>query len=670
MAVTIGRPVNSATKYTGSLVEYFDQGGLHPGFVLREQGDKLVIRDHAGHERTIARELIMMRHGAPRSEGDGGDPAARIAALEEEKAALSAELDLALLWEVVQEQGRAFSAEDLAELFFGRRSSTGAAVMLKALIADRIYFTRRNREFMVRSPEQVERLRMQESRVRMRSEEGRRTRELLGAIIASDSPRTNGAVASSEESAPLVAELQRYLKNPSTRSQELTVMLGQAAPEVDPVEVAFEVLERLGAAPAAPRFAAIGALPTEFSEATEAEATAVLPVERPMIDGPLAFTIDDEETLEVDDALSCEVTADGQLRVGIHIALVADFVARGSAMDREAVARATTVYLPETTIRMLPDEICCRRASLTAGQTRPVLTTSALLGPHGELLSSVISPQHLRIGRRLSYAQADRILSGVEEADGEVATALRRLYEAALELRERRKRAGAILMQRREPKVRVHDDKIEIEVIDNNNSPSRLLVAEFMVLNNFVAASYAAERRIPIIYRVQPTAADSGAMRARLSVYPEFHAGTGLQCYAQLSSPIRRYADLVLQRQLVGALTESSGPAYDGDGILAVLASTENAEAEAKELERRARRYWTLLYLRRHAVGRELAATVTRDGVSAELDDYAVRGALRGAPNVSSQTQIRVRIARVDPLRGWLAFDYLGTVPRAVERPS
>jgi exoribonuclease-2 len=661
MAVTIGRPVNSATKYTGSLVEYFDQGGLHPGFVLREQGDKLVIRDHAGRERTIARELIMMRHATPRDEGDGGDPAARIAALEEEKAALGAELDLALLWEVVQEQGRAFSAEDLAELFFGRRSSTGAAVMLKALIADRIYFIRRNREFMVRSPEQVERLRMQESRVRMRSEEGRRTRELLGAIIASDSPRTNGAV---------IAELQRYLKNPSTRSQELTVMLGQAAPEVDPVEVAFEVLERLGAAPAAPRFAAIGALATEFSEAAETEATAVLPVERATIDGPLAFTIDDEETLEVDDALSCEVTADGQLRVGIHIALVADFVARGSAMDREAVARATTVYLPETTVRMLPDEICCRRASLTAGQTRPVLTTSALLGQRGELLSSVISPQHLRIGRRLSYAQADRILSGAEEAEGEVATALRRLYEAALELRERRKRAGAVLIQRRETKVRVHDDKIEIEVIDNNNSPSRLLVAEFMVLNNFVAASYAAERRIPIIYRVQPMAADAGAVRARLSVYPEFHAGTGLQCYAQLSSPIRRYADLVLQRQLVGALTESSGPPYDADGILAVLANSENAEAEAKELERRARRYWTLLYLRRHAVGRELAATVTRDGVSAELDDYAVRGALRGAPNVSSQTQIRVRIARVDPLRGWLAFDYLGTVPRAVERPS
>jgi exoribonuclease II len=660
--------LNSAIKYSGSLVEYLDRGGLHPGFVVREQGDKLVIRDRGGNERIIARELLMLRHSGPHAEGDG-DPVARMAALEEEKAALRAELDLTLLWEVVQEQGRGFSAEDLAELFFGRRSSAGAAVMLEALLADRIYFVRRNREFMVRSPEHVERLRIQESRVRMRSEEGRRTRELLTGIIANDI-RTNGTPYSSEETAPLAAELQRYIKNPSTRSQELTVMLGQAAPDVEPVEVAFEILERLGAAPAAPRFAAIGALPTEFSQAALVEAATVAPIERATIDGPVTFTIDDEETLEVDDALGCEVTADGLLRVEIHIALVADFVKRGGAMDREAAARATTVYLPETTVRMLPDEICCKRASLTAGERRPVLSTSVLLGPQGELIESAIKPRNLKIGRRLSYTQADRILAGADDGEDEVAAGLRRLYEAALELRERRKRAGATLVQRREPKVRVHGDKIEIEVIDNNNSPSRLLVSEFMVLNNFVAASYAAERRLPIIYRVQPTASDAGAVRAHLSVYPEFHAGAGLQYYAQLSSPIRRYADLVLQRQLVSSLSDSPAPPYNADEILAVMANAESAEAEAKELERRARRYWTLLYLRRHAPGRELAATVTRDGVSAELDDYAVRGALRGAPNVSTQTQIRVRISRVDPLRGWLSFDYLATVPRIAERPS
>jgi exoribonuclease II len=664
VAVTIDDPVNSATKYTGAMVEFLDHGGLRAGFVLREQGEKLVIRDGAGQDRSVARELVMMRHSIEPSNRQH-DPAAMLAALEEEKSGLRGELDLALLWEVVQEQGHAFTADELAELFFGRRSSAGAGVMLEALLSDRIYFARRNQEFLARSSEQVERMRLQESRARMRSEEGRRTRDLMSAIIAHD-PRSTGTSYSAEEVAPLIAELQRYLKNPSTRSQELTLMLSQAASEVDPVEVAYEVLDRLGAAPETPRFAAIGALPAGFSEQAEGEAHAVRRPTRPEFQGPAVFSIDDEETLEIDDALGCEIGPDGSLEVTIHIALVTDFVQRGGAMDRQAAERATTVYLPETTVRMLPDEICCRRASLAAGERRPTLATSARLNGEGKLISSAIAPAELKIGRHLSYAQADRILSGADTVEHEIATALKRLYEAAMGLRELRKRAGAILVQRREPKVRVRGDTIEIEILDSN-SPSRMLVAEFMVLNNFIAATYAAERRLPMIYRVQAAAGEMGAMKAHLSVHPEVHAGAGLQCYAQLSSPIRRYADLVLQRQLLSTLGDPTTP-YTADEILAIMANTEIAENEAKELERRARRYWTLRYLQRNAVGRELAATVTRDGVSAELDDYAVRGALRGAPNVTSQTSIRVRIARVDPLRGWLSFDYLATAPKPAER--
>jgi exoribonuclease-2 len=646
------------------MVEFLDHGGLRAGFVQREQGEKLVVRDQAGQERSVARELVMMRHDTQAGDRQS-DPAALLARLEQEKAALRRELDLALLWEVVQEQGRAFTADELAELFFGQRSSAGAGVMLEALISDRIYFARRNREFLARSPEQVERMRLQESRARMRSEEGRRTRDLLSAIIAHD-PRSSGASYPAETVVPLITELQRYLKNPSTRSQELTLMLSQAASEVDPVEVAYEVLDRLGAAPEIPRFASIGALATSFTEQAEAEARTIERPARPEFQGPAVFSIDDEETLEIDDALGCEITPDGGLRVAIHIALVADFVQRGGAMDREAAARATTAYLPEITVRMLPDEICCRRASLIAGERRPTLATSVLLDGEGKLMHTAIAPAELRIGRHLSYREADLILNGNEGGDEEIAAALKRMYRAAIELRERRKRAGAILVQRREPKVRVRGDEIEVEIIDSN-SPSRMLVAEFMVLNNFIAASYAAERRLPMIYRVQAAAGEMGAMKAHLSVYPEFHAGAGLQCYAQLSSPIRRYADLVLQRQLLSALGDSISR-YSADEILAIMAKTENAENEAKELERRARRYWILRYLQRHALDRELNATVTRDGVSAELDDYAVRGALRGAPNVATQTPVRVRIARVDPLRGWLSFDYLATASRTAER--
>src|SRR5271154_7294520 len=186
----------------------------------------------------------------------------------------------------------------------------------------------------------------------------------------------------------------------------MTAMLAHAAPDVDPAEAAFEILERLGARPRVPRFAFIAGLKDEFSDAVMKEAAEVIPGPRAISDGGFAVTVDDDDTVEVDDALSCEALADGGVRGRGHIALVADFVAKGGAMDQEAAARATTVYLPETTIRMLPDPISCRAASLIEGEDRPVMTTDVRLSADGELIDASVYPARLPIMRRLAYQQA------------------------------------------------------------------------------------------------------------------------------------------------------------------------------------------------------------------------------------------------------------------------
>jgi exoribonuclease-2 len=277
-----------------------------------------------------------------------------------------------------------------------------------------------------------------------------------------------------------------------------------------------------------------------------------------------------------------------------------------------------------------------------------------------------IYPSRIRISQRLDYDRADRILAGAE-VSGEIAESLAKLNHAATLLRERRRRAGALFIQRREAKVRVRGDDIQIELLDTN-SPSRLLVGEFMVLSNFVAARYAADHRIPIIYRVQPrSGGDFAGQRPRLSLYPEYHAGIGLDYYAQFSSPIRRYADLVLQRQLLAALARPDHSTYSQEELLAVLAGAEGADADGRELERRAKRYWILRYLERHAADSELAAIVTRDGASAELTDYGVRGTLHGAPHEPVGSQIIVQLGRIDPLRGWLTMDYVRARSEAIE---
>jgi exoribonuclease-2 len=650
--------VSLPLKFTGTIIEYLDQGRLKAALVTREQERHLAVIDSTGHERLVPRDLVLMRH--PERRADRENVAEAIAELEHERAELAAELDLELLWQVAQEQSRSFSAVELADLFFGRKSNAAASVMLEALLNDRTYFVRRHMDFLPRTPEQVERLRIQNDRIRARSDDYRKIQKHLRDVL-------NGAVKPpADEAAALVEELSRYLKNPFTRSRDMTQMLTQAAPDVDPAEAAFEILERLGARLRVPRFAFIAGLKDEFSDAVMKEASEAVPGPRAISDGGFAVTVDDEDTVEVDDALSCEALPNGGMRVRVHIALVADFVAKGGAMDNEAASRATTVYLPETTIRMLPDPISCRAASLIAGEDRPVLTTDVRLSANGELIDASIYRARIPIMRRLDYDQVDRILESGSNADDTAAT-VARLNAAAIQLRQRRRTAGAVLMQRREAKVRVHGDDVQITVLDNA-SPGRTLVAEFMVLSNFVAARYAAAHRIPIIYRVQPQmGGDLASMRPRLSLHPEYHAGIGLDFYAQLSSPIRRYADLVMQRQLLGALAnrDHDTAIYTVDELLTVLAGAENAEASGRELERRAKRYWILRYLERHALDGPILAYVIREGQSAELADFAVRGTLHGAPTLPNQMPIMVQVSRVDPLRGWLAFDFVGPADEA-----
>ncbi len=647
--------VAQSQKNQGVLVEYLDAGKLKPAVQLREQERHIAVLDADGRERLVARDLVLLRH--PDRTCDRDNAPKVIAEFTAEREPLASELDLNLLWEVVQEQGRSFTASELAELFFGRRSGAGVSVMLEALLADRLFFVRRHMEFQVRPRDQVERLRVQHDRIRARSNDYRRTQRLLRDIIS------DGATPAADETAPLVDELRRYLQNPFTRSRDITAMLQQAAPEIEPAEAAYEILDRLGAAPEGGRFAVIGGVRIEFSEAALAEARAASPPARPLADR-FAIAIDDDDTVEVDDAISAELLEGGAVCVRVHIALVADFVARGGPIDDEAATRATTVYLPEMTARMLPDPISCGSASLLEGAERPVLTTEVVLSPLGEIVESKLYPERIRIAKRLSYQDADSLLAG--GADGDPLRALlARLHIATDTLRERRRIRGAVLVTRREPNVKVSDGRIEIKVLDNA-SPSRLLVAELMVLSNSVAARYAATHAIPIIYRVQPdSGGDYAAQRPRLSLHPDLHTGIGIDCYAQLSSPIRRYADLVLQRQLVAALAASGAPPYSSEELLKVLAGAEAADAAGRDLERRAKRYWILKHLEQTALDRPLIAIATRDGATGELLDYAIRGTLFSAPNLADGTPVTVQLSRIDPLRGRLSLDYLGPAESA-----
>ncbi|HZY58508.1 MAG TPA: RNB domain-containing ribonuclease, partial [Candidatus Binataceae bacterium] len=404
---------------SGRLVEVLDQGRLRPGLIVREQGDRVALLGADGREKLVSRDLILVRHSERNI--DAANLSAALSELEGERARLSGDLDLKLLWEVVKDQGGSFSAEELAELFFGHRSPTGTTVVLDALLNDRLYFIRRHLEFLPNPPDRVERIRLQQDRTRLKSDENRRTQAIIRDVL-------NNSPVSAEQTGQLVEQLRKYLENASTRSNDLTALLSAVTPDLLPAETACEVLERLDVPLRAPRYVLIGGLRTQFSPAVLEEAASVNPPVHPRVDALFSLSVDDEETVEIDDALSCEALPDGGLRVLIHIALVADWVPKGGAMDREAALRGATVYLPEATLRMLPEQISCQRASLIAGQERSVLTTEVRLAADGSVLDYQLYPATVTVNSRLTYTEADELIASPDSDGPAAARSLKLLH--------------------------------------------------------------------------------------------------------------------------------------------------------------------------------------------------------------------------------------------------
>jgi exoribonuclease-2 len=221
-------------------------------------------------------------------------------------------------------------------------------------------------------------------------------------------------------------------------------------------------------------------------------------------------------------------------------------------------------------------------------------------------------------------------------------------------------------------KIHVEGARIEVEKI-NPNSPSRFLVSEMMILANGLAADFASLNSLPVIYRTQePRDAvevdDTPQMeavafeklrktfkRSRLSLTPGTHSGLGLSAYTQASSPIRRYADLITQRQFT-ALLEGAPLPHGREELLQILTTAESVEQEIRAIEDRSTNYWLLEYLARYKKDQELRATALDGKGSIELEDYYLRAKLTSPQKLQPGQTIGVQIENIDPARGEVRF--------------
>jgi exoribonuclease-2 len=271
----------------------------------------------------------------------------------------------------------------------------------------------------------------------------------------------------------------------------------------------------------------------------------------------------------------------------------------------------------------------------------------------------------IHVTKRYSYDEADTAIQSGERT-------LQILHRLAGLLHDARAARGAITFRRPELKIHVENGEIDIKKI-NPNSPSRFLVSEMMILANGLAADFASLNTLPVIYRTQESR-DAVALedapqleavaferlrktfkRSRLSLTPGIHSGLGLSAYTESSSPIRRYADLVTQRQFTAMLKGERLP-HGREELLQILTTAEMVEQEIRSIEDRSSNYWLLEYLSRHRKG-EMLRAVALDGKGAiELEDFYLRAKLSAPARLQPGQTLGVMIESVDPAKGDVRF--------------
>jgi exoribonuclease II len=647
------------SDFEGSVWATQDNDTLHLVCVHKRVKNKIHVLSERGREYSISEERLLWRFAAKAI--NPTDWLQVAAALHTQLNALRQEIDVALLWETIHELDAEahISLNDLAELYFSTVTETEHIVALwLALAENRLYFKRRGREWDARTAAQIEELHTQRQREQERENLRQNATTWLALAARSEKIEVDAALL------PLIDRLECWLRG--DKDKDIDTWLSEPAENTKqkPRELVFDILQKIGRMSAdADRDVIVAGLKPEFSSAINEVALALQPwmpnPTQTII--PLAFSIDDEDTREVDDALNIERDGDGW-KISIAVSDPACVVHRGDSIDREAMRRGTTVYLPTQSVLMMPPNISCDMASLTAQHIRSALVIEVWLDEHGEIKNSTISRQAIQVKQRLHYEDADQLLASGTDRSADI---LRQLLHFAQCFKARRDSEGALSFNRAEYKIYVTEDDIKVKLIARD-SPSRLLVAEMMILANHLAARYAHRHQVPIIYRTQepplePISAEAlrdpiafaklrKLMRPSvLSLQPGQHSGLGLSVYTQLTSPLRRFADLVMQRQLMAHINGEELP-YDQEELFKVLATAEQTAREARGIEMSAKRRWFMLYLQRHFMGQTLNVLIldsVKGGYKVEMQPWGEDAFLGSSAKLTPGTLVNARIDRI-----------------------
>lgn len=540
--------------------------------------------------------------------------------LREQAQSVSDQIDLSEVWEVVTGEDASVGLEELADLYWEAAPTTiQVAALAIHLDGGSDYFEYNHEGYSARSREAVEE---KQARRRAEAERAEATSTLMEGLSAGTVPDDMTPAQSA-----LLDQLRGYaiFGDDFGRSRAVRPLVENLPGFGDLQHRTFGLLVAAGVLSADEPLELIRAgIRTQFPEEVLAETKSV-PLAELLLDSSRkdfthldVFTIDDQGTDDRDDALSIEPTkGKDAFRLGVHIADAATLVEPGGAIDREADRRMATLYVPEGRIPMVPPELTRLFGSLDPGQDRLAVSLFVEVGPSGALGDWEVKQSVVRSRAALTYQEVDSALQNEGSGRHETLTSLNSI---AIAWRSIREEAGAVNIDRPEMAIKLNaNGEVSVTVLDRS-SPARTLVAELMILSNSVLAEFTRKEGVPAMYRSQPVVDPAGlpspegppkneadeafhryllAKRLRpaeLGTSPAHHPGLGVDAYIQTTSPLRRYLDLIMQRQISHFLAMGE-PYYAMDVLAPIVQRAEEELRELARLEDDRKRYWFLKYL-------------------------------------------------------------------------
>ena len=390
-----------------------------------------------------------------------------------------------------------------------------------------------------------------------------------------------------------------------------------------------------------------------------------------------AYSIDDSQTTEIDDALSVQGLGTGEVVVGIHIAAPALALTPGHAIDQIARQRLSTVYMPGNKITMLPDHVV-QTYTLQEGRDCPAVSLYLRVDESTlDILESETRVEQVFIAANLRHDMLDDVVTEAWLANPATElpagkdipqmphAQLAFLYRLAQQRKAQREvvRGKPENFNRPDYNFRVitlddqapkGDERVEISQ-RHRGAPLDLMVAEAMILANSTWGQWLSDLGVPGIYRSQASLLPGVKVRMGTKALP--HAGIGVPCYAWSTSPLRRYTDLVNQWQIIACAQHGNTAALaapfkpkDVD-LFSIISAFEAAYSSYNGYQSSMERFWTLQYLQQNAV-EEVEATVFKsfegEPPMARADNLPLVLPVIGSGNLARGTRVLLRISGID----------------------